>query len=439
MREWLDLIIGASMISINPINYKNAVKLIIFIFFVEHAFVMPGYSTNVSITESGIYLRVGIKNKFINSKTCLDKIIELQNNYKNGEYTRKVNEFFKNYSVMTIYGNHKVYKIDAVSSGSYVTNKMINYKDKNGIITEISLQKYYKDQYQRDIKNLDQPLLISYVKNSKGENDPIYLVPELCYLTGMDEDMLSMESLRKSMTTRTKVSPKDRMDKIYDVKSMFYCKNKNKKTRVNKTTGELKTLPDPNEIRQTWGVDIGDFKQFTGRELNTPDIIFDKETAQIKGGRFRASRMLSPVHLDQNSWTIVCSQYNRSTADTFIQSFQRACGQMGLKVDKPRINEHKARNPDEWIDFLKSLDYNNGLRIIMVILDRGTKHFYSNIKRFIYTQVGMPVQVVLKENSTKNLSYFSNVLNQMVVKMGGILYKIPLHNNLSSKVCIILN
>jgi aubergine len=395
---------------------------------------MPGYSTNVMITESGIFLRVGIKNKFINSKTCLEKIRELNSQYRNGEYMRKVTDFFKNYSVMTVYGNHKVYKIDAISFDSTVTNKTIPYRDRNGISTEITLHKYYKDQYQKDIKHLDQPLLISYVKNSKGENDPIYLVPELCYLTGMDEDMRSMESLKKSMTSRTKVSPKDRMDRINEFKSMIYNRNQRRKVRINRNTGEEKVIPGPDDIREQWGVNVGDFKQFTGRELNSPEICFDGEIAQIRGGKFRANRLISPVHLDEKSWTIISSYHNRQAADGLINSFKNASKQMGVKVESPKIRDHRARNPEEWIEELKNMDFNHGLRIVLIILDRSTKSFYSSIKRFLYSEVGIPVQVVLKENCSKNLSYFSNVINQMIVKMGGMLYKIPLHPMLSKIV-----
>ena len=43
---------------------------------------MPGYSTGAIITESGFFLRVGLKNKFINGTTCLEKINELSKKKK---------------------------------------------------------------------------------------------------------------------------------------------------------------------------------------------------------------------------------------------------------------------------------------------------------------------------------------------------------------------
>jgi len=103
---------------------------------------------------------------------------------------------------------------------------------------------------------------------------------------------------------------------------------------------------------------------------------------------------------------------------------------MGVTVENPRVHDIRARNEEEWLDYPKSMDFNHGLKIVMIILDKASKNYYSKIKQFIYSDIGLPVQVVLKENSSKNLSYFPNLLNQMVVKIGGILYKIQLLDKL---------
>ena len=122
--------------------------------------------------------------------------------YKNGEFTRAVKEYFKNTSVMTTYGNCRVYKIDEVAFDLFIYNKQIAHRDSSGVTSMITLEKYYLYQYNKTIKIKDQPLLVSYRKNATGDNDAIYLIPELCYLTGMDEDMRSNDTLKKNMTKR---------------------------------------------------------------------------------------------------------------------------------------------------------------------------------------------------------------------------------------------
>ena len=60
----------------------------------------------------------------------------------------------------------------------------------------MSFLQYYKEQYGLDIVDLDQKLLVNY-KNMKGARDTaqqqkIYLVPELCRLTGLMQVQLSL-------------------------------------------------------------------------------------------------------------------------------------------------------------------------------------------------------------------------------------------------------
>jgi aubergine-like protein len=403
---------------------------------------MPGYSTSVCITESGLYLRVALKSKFINGKTCFEKILEMQKKYKNGDFMREVSSYFKDYSVMSTYGNYKVYKIDYVAFDLNVTNKTINFRSKDGIIHEITLQQYYAENYQKKIKNPDQPLFVSSRKNSKGENDPIYLVPELCFLTGLDEEQINEESLKKNMTNKTKLNARDRMEKIKEIKHLIYKNNSQKRQRVNKQTQEMYSLADPNEIREMWGLNVGDFKEFIGRTLIAPDIRFKDSNiflkvamCSINNGKFRGGALFEGIDLTPNNWAIVCSRANADSADSCLRSFQAASGKMGIRIEKPqRCNLIQARNIEEWTDRIRELSFPNNIKIVLVILDRNTKHIYTIIKQHLYSAIGIPVQVVLKENLSKNLSYFSNVLNQMVVKMGGKLYSIDLDKKLSDNV-----
>lgn len=396
---------------------------------------MPGYSTSVSITESGLYLRVGLKNKFINGNTAYEKIHELSEKFKNGELKQNIQDFFHRVSIMTSYGNFKVYLIEAVNFDINVTNKTINRKDRDGLIQEITLQQYYREQYNKEIRFLDQPLLMCYKKTPQGDQETIYLIPELCLLTGMDEDMRSQEGLKKNMTSRTKVTPKDRMNRINEFKNLVYKQNKEKRRRTNKMTNETYTLPDPNEIREQWGLNIGDCKEFKGRELAPPNIMFRDGEGRINGGKFRGMKMTQPVSLEAGTWACICTKQNEETARQMIKSLQSASGNLGVAVEFPiRFLAHNSRRAEEWVDCLKNLDFNGGCKLIFIVLDRNSKQFYKLIKKYIYTEVGVPVQVVLKENASKNLSYYSNVLNQIVVKMGGQLYTIPMDSGLTKNV-----
>jgi len=390
---------------------------------------MPGYSTNVALTESGMYLRVGLKNKFINGTTCLDKINDLSKKYKNGDFRRAIEDEFVRRSIMASYGNHRVYVVDEINFDLNVKNKTITIKDKEGL-RQVNLMEYFQLQYNKTVTQVDQPLFVSYRKSPLGEKEPVYLVPELFYITGLDEELRSQEPLKKNMTSRTKVTPKERLDRIYQFKQLIYKQYSQKRTVKSKTTDEDVTLPDPNDIRERWGLNIGDFQQFTGRVLEDPEIRFQNEVSKVDNGKFRGRKFVTQNSI--NNWVVISSEGNKRTAEDMVRQLRTASGNLGVDIQEPNFLSHSIRYPEEIVDFLRSR--NLRARIILFILDRGTKHHYGPLKKFCYTELGYPSQVMLRENSSKNLSYYSNVLSQMVAKMGGTLYQIPLDTNLNSTV-----
>ena len=66
-----------------------------------------GYSTAVTITESGLYLRINDKNKLITGKTVFDKFEEFRSRYGNmrsEECMRNITDYFKGKVVIAGYG-----------------------------------------------------------------------------------------------------------------------------------------------------------------------------------------------------------------------------------------------------------------------------------------------------------------------------------------------
>jgi hypothetical protein len=140
---------------------------------------------------------------------------------------------------------------------------------------------------------------------------------------------------------------------------------------------------------------------------------------------------LSPVDLVNKNWCVISSSSNGETARLMSKKLDECSGNMGVKVGEPVFLEKNLRNQEDWIEFIRSLDLPEkitkfGLRVGVIILDRNSKHYYPAIKNLICTSIGLPTQVMLKENSTKNLSYYSGVLNQIQVKIGGRLFSIPM-------------
>ena len=93
-----------------------------------------------------------------------------------------------------------------------------------------------------------------------------------------------------------------------------------------------------------------------------------------------------------------------------------------------------SRSAEGFISEMENMNLNSELKLILIILDRFSDSYYKNIKKYLITKVGTPSQVMKVENLSKNLSYFTNLLVQMIVKMDGQLFKIKFIDNLYTLV-----
>ena len=404
-----------------------------------------GYSTAVTITESGLFLRINDKNKLITGKTVFDKFEEFRGRYghlRSEECMRNIVDYFKGKVVIAGYGNFRAYRIGDVSFDRDIKNTEFEI-EKEGKKEKINIKDYYKRQYNINIKHDDQPLLIEEVPRRRKEEEKIivrYLIPELCYLTGIDE---LDERERAEIITKSKFQPNQKVQKIE--KGFSYLKNPTKK-KVKKKDKEVE-LRSPNDIRIEWGINIGDnFVEVEAQCLPIPELAFDgkNEVPQIRNGRFRQQRDIKPVNFDKNNCMLI-------TFDNLVNLAQHDCEQMttagrnlGVNFQKPSLERLHNRREEDLLNDLRKINYNDGKKVAIVVLDRSTKNLYPIIKNFLYTQGGLTSQFMLHDENPKggrkkqNLSYYSAVLNQMVVKVKGELFRINFTTKITNNPSMII-
>lgn len=104
--------------------------------------------------------------------------------------------------VMTKY-NQKTYRVTDIDFGASPENEFVQ---KDG--TKISYVDYYQNKYGQAIKDKGQPLLIN--ENAKT-GVKIVLIPELCAMTGLSDEMRSNFKLMKDLSKLTNVSSDKRL------------------------------------------------------------------------------------------------------------------------------------------------------------------------------------------------------------------------------------
>jgi aubergine-like protein len=167
---------------------------------------------------------------------------------------------------MTTYGNPRTYRLTGVNFERDITNTTIKMRNTG---EEISLLTYYNNNYpEQRIKSKNQPLLVVEKIMPDESVEQIYLVPELCNLTGMDDNSTELKS---KMTNRTRTRPNDKMRQIEGFLNLI----NNKEKKQKKSNGVVvKEMESPMEIRDDWGIKFDGFKQTAARVIPSPIVCF---------------------------------------------------------------------------------------------------------------------------------------------------------------------
>ena len=411
-----------------------------------------GYSTAVVITEAGLFLRINDKNKLITGKTAYEKMLEIAKN--NGgnlhdENTRReIAEYFRGKTVIAQYGTYRAYKIGEVTTDQNVNNTSLKMITREGKSSDVTIKQYYKNQYNIDIKHEDQPLLIEELRRRKYNDETSeirirYLIPELVYLTGHDD---LDEKERNDILEKSKPQPAKKVQLME--KGFRYLTNKEK--RKVKKKDKVIELKSPEEVREEWGINFeSNFTQVEARCLSLPNIIFGGSSNTeliINRGRFRQQKDIYPVNFDKNNCMLITFDNLVNLAKTDCEQMKIASEAFGIKFDLPQLQKINSdiTTKSELINELKKIDYNHGKKMAIVVLDKKTKHLYPTIKDFIYSQTGLASQFMLHDENQRgakkkqSLSYYSGVLNQMVVKANGELFKIKFCEEIDKEPSMII-
>jgi len=141
--------------------------------------------------ERGALLSIDVAFKVLRTDTVLSYISQLRDeaDQKGKDYKDLINEAIVNATCVTKY-NQKTYKIARVE---YDMSPETTF-EQNG--KPVSYMEYYKTKYNQTITDANQPLLIN--KDRKTGNE-VALIPELCSLTGLSDQMRSDFRLQKDL------------------------------------------------------------------------------------------------------------------------------------------------------------------------------------------------------------------------------------------------
>ena len=397
--------------------------------FTENLEVAPGCKATVTYVNSKLLLNVDVVTRVINTKTVAQYLSEIK-----ADFPPSDNKGFKKYAkvhlkfrtVLTRYGDCKSYLIDKIDfkhnpNDEYIDTPYQLKQQYPKLADKINLVDYYKLAYNISFKNTDNPpLLISKYKIIDPETRQQKtldkrvrkLIPELCFLTGLEDEIREDHKMMQELSFYTKKSPTDRINLI--------------KALVNELTSSTvvskKGEKNNNKILEDFGLEIKNIPiNVNERIFNDQNIILDtsqKSIIKSSNGVYKLeSNILDPITLDE--WILIYTQRNQEFAQCFVDTLIKSAKTFGIHVDNPLESKVYERNAEAYLKAAYSaIQKVKNPKIIVFITEN--KEIYKEIKKdFIYHD-SILNQIVLGNTLRKGkglISICSNIILQINAKM----------------------
>ena len=279
------------------------------------------------------------------------------------------------------------------------------------------------------IRDNDQPMIVSKVKTraTKGprtgnaaksdEDNLVYLIPELCMLTGLTDEMIKDFRLMRELHEHCRVTPKKRHEALLEfVDNIYNCE-------------------EASKLLGYWGITIErDTVNINACKLNPEMIYFGNESSVSAGenAEFKQAlahnRVINGIRIE--NWVLIAPKSLITKAHALLQALLSKGPRVGVMFKNPKIVEMSNDRTEEYIKALKA-NVQSGVQLVVTILSAVREDRYNAIKKLCYVDSPVPSQVVLgqtlKEGPKLN-SVAVNIALQINAKLGGELWavKVPI-------------
>ncbi|XP_061211371.1 piwi-like protein 1 [Neopsephotus bourkii] len=372
--------------------------------------VWPGFTSSILQYEESIMLCVDVSHKVLRSETVLDFMYSLYYQVEEQRFRDTCAKELIGLIILTKY-NNRTYRVDDID---WDANPQCTFKKSDG--SEISYIDYYKRQYNQEITDLNQPVLVSQCRRKGGNMmpGPVVLIPELCFLTGLTEKMRNDFNMMKDLAFHTRLPPEQRQREIGRLVDY-----------IQKDDNVQKELRD-------WGLSFDShLLSFKGRVVQGEKILqsgnaFDYNPQCADWSKeLRAAPLICPKPLD--NWLLIYTRRNYDTANTLLQSLFKVTPAMGIRMNKATMIEVDDRTEA----YLRGLHQSitSDTNIVVCILSSSRKDKYDAIKKYLCTDCPVPSQCVMARTLSKSqtvMAIATKIALQMNCKMGGELWSVEI-------------
>ncbi|CAL8071261.1 unnamed protein product [Orchesella dallaii] len=372
--------------------------------------IWPGLNITAEDPEGGLMINVDSCSRVIRTETLYDYYLMIRGDPKMKE---KFNDFVINKFIMTKYKSYTTYRIDDVAWGM---NPASTFEHKSGTI---SFADYLKLQYNINVQDMEQPMLLSKLKPRRNERMLMReeteqriaaLVPEFCFLTGLTEDQRSNFKVMTDLATSTRLTPGQRVEGL------------------KKFVERVSTSERAKELLTQWNLTIEpDIVKLDGRRMEGPTLAFNKNTVITKAGpdfsREAGLAVYEPIQVKR--YAVICTNRDSDKARRFVDTYKQVALPLGIKMlQVGEIVPISGFQPHNFVTALKHCR-ESGVQFVVIIMPQQRDDVYGAIKKFCVSEFAIPSQCILSKtlgNEKRLRSIVVKITLQINCKLGGSLW-----------------
>lgn len=368
----------------------------------------PGYISSIAQHEKDILMLAEINYKVLRTDTAYQLFKDTFQRVGPHDGKRQFSLSIIGSVVLTTY-NNKTYRVDDVDYTSTPKNTF-QKKTREGI-ENIEYASYFQKHYGAKITDMGQPMLVSR-SNARalraGQSELVYLVPELCVLTGLTDEMRSNYQLMRATAMHTAVGPGDRVKRIVSYGNRLLAE-----PQVRQTFSEwgMKMVPQLVEVDArvlpTETITVGGGKTYSAG----PNVDWTRN--------LRENLLLNAVEC--TSWIMVYPYKFEQEAQQLFNELNKVGRPMGFRMSVPV----KAGLPNDSVSAYvleteKAIN-NNNPQFVLFLFPNNRSDRYAAVKKKCILEHPVPSQVVLLK-SVRNKTFTSiatKIAIQINCKLGG--------------------
>ena len=369
--------------------------------------IWPGFSTSFVPRKNNKgmdLLNIDIVHKIITNSNVYQFIMDLKRRCSN-DFEGILNQELVGKSIMTVY-NRRIYRIDKIAFDKTAGD---SFTKEDG--TKITFADYYLNTYKKKITNLNQILLIHLDRKKNDTTKEIYLIPELCVMTGLNDHQRSDRRLMTSLDKVIKPKAGERLEKCTHLINLLNS-NEHSKKLIKEWKIELNPVP----------------MKIDGNQLMAGSLLFAKKEVNINRSHNLDREAQGEMYYNSeiNEIVIFYPRRNERELNRLKEMLDTVFTQYRIKfksIDRVEINDFRKF---EEIKEKAKKALNPNVSICFWILPgnkkKGTN--YDKIKQFLINNLPVPSQMILV-NTISHGKNLRSIVTKMIVQMGAKIGSIP--------------